>query len=427
VRVRLLIALVALGFFWAPVGLRMVGVTARPFENRRLATFPKPSQGWEALDQSTRFLVDRLPLREQAVQANTWISDTVFDTAPDYAREDEEDAPLPFAQDDEPAERQPDPAAPGEPAAGEDGAGQEAAGQPSVGVLEGRSGWLFMQDEGIRACGLFIKWPQAMRRWERLLSIIRRSGRRVGLVVSPDKTTMYPEYLPKTYVEEDCAPAGHRRAWAAIERARDPGIVGLRRDLEAAKHASPNALYMRKDTHWNTMAATIAVRETLERLSGRVGVRPEEIDKGRRRYTGDLTNLVGEPETDSTVDWVIRRPGLARAAAARQKLPGGETGKLLQRPAGGPPVLPGRTLFLYDSFGERMLGSLTPYARTLSLVQWYGAQGGLTPPSLIDAIGRSRTVILQTVERDLNFKASDDGFLTPAFLDQLERELPPRR
>src|SRR4051794_35586633 len=97
--VRTAIAAAALVFFFGPIGLRVAGVTARPFENRPLATFPKVSQGWKALGQGKRFFVDRMPLREQAVHADAWISTHVFDTQPAAGRAGAGDsAGLPFKQ-----------------------------------------------------------------------------------------------------------------------------------------------------------------------------------------------------------------------------------------------------------------------------------------------------------------------------------------
>jgi hypothetical protein len=93
---RTVIATIALLFFFAPIGVRVVGVTARPFENRPLATPPKLAQGWDALEQGRDFLVDRMPLREQAVRADAWISENVFDTPPGAGRADAGGGALPF-------------------------------------------------------------------------------------------------------------------------------------------------------------------------------------------------------------------------------------------------------------------------------------------------------------------------------------------
>ena len=62
--IRVAFAVLAIGFFAAPIILRGVGVTATAFENRRLADAPQLSQGWDGFQQTSRFLTDRLPLRE---------------------------------------------------------------------------------------------------------------------------------------------------------------------------------------------------------------------------------------------------------------------------------------------------------------------------------------------------------------------------
>jgi hypothetical protein len=376
--VRTAVAAAALIFFFAPVGLRAVGVTARPFENRPMATFPKLSEGWDALDQGKRFFVDRMPLREQAVHADAWISTNVFDTAPGAGRAGTAHAgPLPAKQP-----------APAKPAAA-------AAPAPQGDkALAGKQGWLYLEGETNRACYPFIPWPQAVARWERFASIIRRGGRRVVVVIPADKSSIYPEYLPDTYAMAACAPGGHRVAWRAIEGARDPAILGLRRTLLDARRPPPEEAYYRKDTHWNTKGGVLGVQALLEHIGGDVRVQPEEIVKSRAEYTGDLTNLSGSPESDTSPNWTIRRGEHA-------------------------PTLPGRTLFVYDSFGTAMLDALRAYAPRMAELQWFA-----TPAAdLVAAIRQADTVILETVEREVNFRASDSGLLTPAFLRDLRRQL----
>ena len=377
VSVRGVVAVVALAFFFAPVALRAAGVTARPFENRPMATFPKLSQGWDGLEQMTRFFVDRMPLREQAVRADAWISADVFDTDPAAGRAGAKGpAGLPAEE----------PAAPAEPA---------TPAPPGDKPVAGKAGWLFLAGEFDRACAPFIRWSAAMSRWQRLASIIRRSGRRVVLVFPPDKSAIYPEYLPDSFARRGCLAAGHRDAWRAIERATDPAVLGLRRTMLAAKRPGTAGPYYRKDSHWNTMGATLAVRAILEHLGGPVRMRDDEIVKGRAEYNGDLSNLLGAFEVDHAPRWTIRR-------------------------AAGAPRLPGRTLVVYDSYGAVMLGALRQYLRSPSFVQWFD-----TPPAqLIAAIARADTVLLQTVEREVNYRASDLGLVTPQFLRRLRRELP---
>jgi len=371
---RRVVAVLALAFFFAPVALRAVGVTARAFENRPLATLPKPAQGWDALEQGRRFFVDRMPLREQAVRADAWISTDVFDTSPSAGRPG---AKGPVAL---PAKPPPKPAA--------------AAPAPVDKAVAGKSGWLFLDGELSRACYPFMPWPGAIARWERLAAIIRRSGRRVVLVFPPDKSTIHPEYLPDSYPQRGCAPAGHRAAWRAIERARDPAVLGLRRLMLAAKRPAGVGPYYRLDSHWNSVGGTIAARALLERLGGPVRVLPSEIFATRKRHRGDLTVLDGNLRFEDAPKWTIRRPFAA-------------------------PRIEGHTLFVEDSYGSAIERVLQAYARSLVSIEWFD-----TPPAdLIAAIQRADTVILETVERELTFRASDLGLLTPKFLAAVKRGL----
>jgi hypothetical protein len=408
---RRVFTVLALVFFFTPVTLRVVGVHAHAFENRPLATIPHLSQGWQALPQATQFLVDRLPLREQAVRANTWGWEHIFGTAPNYGAQGA--GALPFGKPDQPKVAKSAGPANGSP----------ANGQPGVTVLEGKKGWLFLEDELGRACNLFTSWKIAMARWTQMVSIIRRSGRKVVLVIPPDKSTIYPEYLPDRFPERDCIKAGRTNAWRAIESSANPGILGLRQPLLNAKKPPPEELYFPTDTHWNTMAGVLAVQATLERLGSKVRVEPDEILKDRTSYTGDLSNLQGKPVTGTAPRWQIRRAGLPAARAAAETLPGGGKGTLIRRRSGGPPVLPGRTVFVDDSYGEAMIDALQSYTHQLSIVQWYV---DLPPASLIASIKQADTVILESIERDINYKASDGAIVTPQFLAALARALPPR-
>jgi hypothetical protein len=382
VRFRLLFALLALLFFATPVALRAVGVTARAFENRRLAEAPKVSQGFDAFPQASRFFVDRLPLREQAVRANTWVSRSIFGTTPIYARrqDDPSAGALPFGAPQ---------AEPAKPAGG-------TTTQPPPGqrAIDGRDGWIFLDGELFRACSFFIPYPKAMDRWVEMVRIIRNSGRRVVLVIPPDKSTIYPEKIGDKNPAADCMPKRRAAAWRAMESTGDPDIVPLRRPLLARKRSGSEELYKRKDTHWNGAGAEIYVRETLRALDTDVQVADGEFRPVEQEYQGDLTGLVGAPEKDTT-----------------------PSRKLVRAPDA--PAIPGRTLLLYDSFGNAALDYLRPYFASLDPYLWVGS----TPEERIRRIAAADTVVLECVEREINWRASDQGPITPPFLAQLRRAL----
>jgi hypothetical protein len=164
--------------------------------------------------------------------------------------------------------------------------------------------------------------------------------------------------------------------------------------MTAAKRPPPDETYFRKDTHWNTKAGVLALQAVLDRLGGGVRLRPDEIVKGRAGYTGDLTNISGAPEADTSPAWTIRR-----------------------RPSA--PTIRGRTLFVHDSYGSAMVDALAAYAPGFTRLEWVA----VTNAQLIAAVRSADTVILETVERELTFRASDDGLLTPAFRRELLRGL----
>lgn len=412
---KLFVAIIALAFFCLPVGLRAVGITAEPFENRRLAEAPDVTAGWDAFDQATAFFVDRLPLREQAVRANTWISLNVFDTPPDYGGRTAGGAPerdaLPFGEPETAAA--PPPATAPPPASG-----QATQVQPGVTVLRGRDGWLFLEEEFQRACVRFIEMAAAVDRYERMVEIIRSSGRRALFIVPPDKSTIYTEFLPGEYANKDCAGPGREELWAAVEGRRSAGILPLRTPMLAVKQPPPDHTYYPNDTHWNTKGATLAVGEVLDALGGRARLRRDEVVETRVKAAGDLANLLGAPEELESPQWDLRR-AVAPAAAAKEPLPNGGVQDLSTRPTGGGPLVRGRTVLLYDSFGVGMIGALQAYSEELATVQWFGAG----PADLIEAIARGDTVLLEKVERDINFLASDGGIVTEQFLADLKARL----
>jgi hypothetical protein len=240
----------------------------------------------------------------------------------------------------------------------------------------------------------------------------------VVFVVPPDKSTIYPEYLPPEYPDKACAGPGRKELWDAIEGSTRRELLGLRKPMLAVKEAPPEHTYLVNDTHWGSKGAVLALAAVLERLPGSVAVADEEIERGRGKVAGDLSGLLGAPQELDAPVWRIKR-AVADVTSREEKLPEGSVEQVWTRPAGRAPLIPGRTVFVYDSFGVGLLDNLGAYTRELASLQWYSTK----PNDTIEAIARADTVILEKVERDLNFLASDQGIVTPANLDALEARL----
>lgn len=367
--IQLTFATLAIAFFATPIAARILGITAESFENRKLADPPKLSQGWNAFDQTTRFLTDRMPLRKQAVEANTRIWTDVLGATPRYAG-DQAGAgeALPFAG-----------AAAGQDAAAEPAAAPAASASQ---VIRGDDGWLYLQAEHDRACAPAVALATALARWARLVATVRAQGKRAVVLVAPDKASVHPEQLPDEFPNADCAARGKRELWRTLERAAPrSGVLPLRQALLRERERSEGPLYMRKDSHWNSAGSLVLVRAALAAAGGGVRVLPAEVaDGGDEPYGGDLTTLLGESEQDTRpVRTVARRPGA--------------------------PTVPGRALLVKDSYGEMPTAQLVPYFADLRSALWVG-----TPPEqLAREIAGAQTVVFETVERELAARAVPGG------------------
>jgi hypothetical protein len=256
------------------------------------------------------------------------------------------------------------------------------------------------------------------------VSLIHRSGRRVVLVIAPDKSTIYPEYLPDVNAEKACGLKGKATYWPMIEGSRVPGILPMRRNMLAIKKPPPDNSYFRLDDHWDTVAGVNATREALQSLHTNVQIQDSDLHRTRVRYTGGLTNLLGKPEQDTAPALIVQRHGIPATTSSPMKLPAKGVGELRSRPPDPKRLIPGNTLFISDSFGLGMIDALQSYTTDMSWVQWFENN----ERSLAAAIEGADTVVLETVERELNFRASDQGYVTERLLARLKRELgpPPR-
>jgi hypothetical protein len=233
----------------------------------------------------------------------------------------------------------------------------------------------------------------ALTRWQQLVSIVRASGRRAVFLVVPEKSTVYPEHLPPAFPNKQCSQQGKRALWGMLDQASRTGVVGLNRLLLADKRRHNELLYKRKDTHWNSLGALVLAHEVLARIGRGIRIDPDDVtNPGPERYTGDLTAFIGAPQSDTTPQRAIRRSANA-------------------------PRVPGRTLYIEDSFGDAPLSLLMPYFASLTPLQWFNN----SPQALATAIVRANTIIFETAEREFTYRAT--VFTEPTFLRQLRTQL----
>ncbi len=406
------LAVLALMFFGAPLVLILLGASGSRIEGERAAHVPRFDEGWEAFDSGARYLAEHLPGRARAVQANNFIAKDVLGGRAVYGT-----AAAPGAE--------------GVPSGNVTGANKrtdDQTGGASAGnipVVEGLHGWSFLQGDLDVTCHPPVGLGTALRRWSRLVSIIRASGRRVVLLFAPEKSTIYSENLGPETVNRDCALAAKRRAWARIEASPDSDLIPLRRPLMDLKQRSEEQLYFSENSHWNDIGAIELARRALEHVGGAtVRIRPDEERRGTGRIRSDLARFHGEDQSATTPTITIARPGNDKGHARFRKI-GGVPALVTTHAVGPAPVLRGTTVFIHDSYGNAPFAMLTHYAQRLVDLGWPLQD----PENIVPVIRSADTVIIEAVERSfwkLPVAARGGSVLSPRNLTRLQRALLPR-
>jgi len=244
---------------------------------------------------------------------------------------------------------------------------------PSPRVVAGRDGWLFLASIGILEAqrGLRALDETRLERWRTALESRRAFCESLGaqyvFAIAPEKSTLYPEFLPAGYErlagdgQRGARPLDQLVAW--LEQRSDLRILDLREPLERAKARDQGSdlAYYRLGTHWTDRGLHAAYARILEQLSGRF---PALTPRPASSFEWAPDPLQGD-------SWAgrLRLDGvLTQEARVIRSIEGGydcELGRSdrAQREVwtlGEDPSAP-RLVFLHDSFGDRMRKLLAPH------------------------------------------------------------------
>jgi hypothetical protein len=270
-------ALVAAGvFFLAPLLLMVLGVRPPAIENRDLAEFPTPADGWGMFTGLSPWATDHLPLRQQALDIADGVSRGLFGEAPPLGQGQPGGGP---AQG---------PVAPPDPS-DEDRERLREAGFPRV--IEGSGDWLYLGYDMLGACLPEKPLDDVIRSLERLRDAVEASGRKFVLIVAPDKSTMVPEYLPADYVGSKCASEARNAFWRRV--IHDAGATDIRPSLEDAAQRRGAPIYSKVDTHWTYEGGLAMTRLIAEEVEPGVTARWKASPADVVKRDGDLPPLIG--------------------------------------------------------------------------------------------------------------------------------------
>ena len=409
-------------FFFGPAIAFSFGDRAAPIENRPLAGMPSFDSGWQVIPGFNAWAVDHLPLRSQAVRADTDLSEAVFGEPPPSGNHTT--------------------SAIGSAAAGNASPDSASAG-PSIPaaphVIQGKDGWLYLADDFSLMCNPNLSLPAVIDGLKRLHTAVEASGRKLVISIIPDKSTAVPQHLPESFAYKNCSEGPRNEFWQEIVASKVP-FVDVREPLAEAQRAARHPLYLSLNTHWNMQGAAVWTKSVLAPLDRRLieGMRIPGVDEGAPSsespfvagpvvdVLGDLTVILGAPRKEPMPLIVLQRKGVTLSvdgAPLAGNLPPPiktETGgkpKTIEASTTAAPLYPGHTLILGDSFYDVFGGALfAPFMSTLTAVYVLEDPAKITQ-NIIDA----DTVILEVAERTLS--SGGVRLIYPDVLAELERSL----
>lgn len=227
-------------------------------------------------------------------------------------------------------------------------------------AAEGTDGWMYYlgdgsKDDMLRRAVLSLSEQDTLQAAQaETAARLAKAGAVYLVLICPDKQTIYPEYLPRTF--QNVSGASRLDQLLPLLKAV-PGVnvVDTREALLSAKGAKP--LYFRTDTHWNDLGAWIACRASFPLLSKLLpafrAVRDEEVSIGESTPagSGDLARMLqkeGSPDYNVEV-------ALSGFSGSSRTVPDSGTGNRVTVVYENPdhPELPRAVMFI-DSFGDRL-------------------------------------------------------------------------
>ena len=273
-------------------------------------------------------------------------------------------------------------------------------------VTLGKEGWFFIGSPASKTYANLINFsskiiplPDAsnyLKVKSELKSILSSRGIEYLYVVTPDKSTIYPEYLPDQYYQFNL----RRRALAGSIDSQFSSELGLsflslKEILLKKKVDSDNPLYYLRDTHWNPRGASIseaAIAERLRLIVGNPGFNVDHLNfvlRKKKAYTGDLASFNGA--THLSEDILVAKPNNLLTLICVEAKFGNRSGIF----KGGAEEM--RILLVRDSFSEALVPFMSQRYSDIFSVWEYPSNARMQ--ELIEQV-KPDIVIEQVVERE---------------------------
>ncbi|MGQ0839911.1 alginate O-acetyltransferase AlgX-related protein [Actinokineospora sp.] len=358
-------------FFTTPLVALGLGVRPPEIENRPLAAFPSPADGWNFLGNLSPWATDHLAFRHNAIGVADAVSRSVFGEPPALGGGNQSAQPDIF------------------------GSRKEINDIAIPSVIEGRDGWLYLGDDVVSRCKQSIALEETLQQLRTLRDGVVASGREFVLVVAPDKTTVVPENLPDTFVGQDCARRVSDNLWRLLTA--EDFVVDLRDELrtEGARLGKP--VYPPLDAHWADEGGVAMARGLAEAVTPGVSTTWQVTPRETWRVPADLPPLIGRAGNIDGRYYALRPDG---GWDQTRVLPQDFSTPVRLDTAVGPGTVEPKAGLLGDSFSIRALRYLAASFRDLTVLH-YGKvdrDGGRAAGRML---AENDVVMVEIVERTL--------------------------
>jgi len=168
-------------------------------------------------------------------------------------------------------------------------------------VLVTEQGTMFITDQFTESCSPHGSIEEVRSATESFISDFRGLGVEVYVAVSPNKSSLRRELVPRSYPLFGCSTTYSEQLWASILPIE--GVIDLISPLKDFEDATGVSTFKKEDTHWNQGGAAAAVGQILKTLDHRnVLEQPIPEITGIVPYEGDLRALGG---LDSYADLTV--------------------------------------------------------------------------------------------------------------------------
>jgi hypothetical protein len=165
--------------------------------------------------------------------------------------------------------------------------------------------------------------------------------------------------------------------------------------LEARTRSPEQRLYWLRNSHWEPFGAATAIRPLIEAVAPGVWDADAVVLEGIVTDQGDLARLAGIPQPEHAPRVRVRRAlTIERRILATSDLPGRETTWYIAR--GTDPVVPGRTLIVYDSFFGVVSDLIVPWFQE---TVWLHVGDLSSRPAIVNELPDFDRIIVERVER----------------------------